>query len=191
MDQNSHQPDRLKTNTSSLRTWLLIAIAFLLLIGTAIAVWLYLSSFQVPVQPLLIATQSIPTFPIPTPIISTTFEVFAAKGWQDTGVIVNSGDRLEMIYVKGLWTGKSGSNNYTGPEGGKPSRDNPCNPLPQSETGYNALIGKIWYGKPFMVGDHFIGTSLISGTLYLRMNDCDEWLEDNRGSVHVTIQISH
>jgi len=193
MNQKLFRPDRRVANPSALRIWLSLTIVCLLLIGTAVAIWLYLPSFQisVPVPPIVTPSIStISTIPTPTPIISTTFEVFAAKGWQDSGIHVNVGDRLEVIYTKGLWTEKSGSDNYTGPEGGKPSRDYPCNPLPHSETGYNALIGKIWFGKPFMVGDHFVGTSLISGTLYLRMNDCDEWLIDNEGSVYVTIQIS-
>ena len=187
MNPNLPQPDPLEIGSSSPRTWWVILIVFLLLIGLALAIWLYLPQFQVYEPFLPIATQFTPT---PTPYITETFEVIAAKGWQDTGVQVNSGDRLEMIYIEGLWTGKTENNNYTGPEGGKPSQDYPCSPISHKETGYNALIGKIWYGKPFMVGRHFIGTALISGTLYLRMNDCDEWLADNEGSVYVTIQIS-
>jgi hypothetical protein len=127
--------------------------------------------------------------PTSTPNYFTTFEVLAAKGWQDTGVQVNAGDILEISYVSGLWTGKIGLNDYSGPEGGHPSQDYLCNPMSHKETGFNALIGIIWTGKPFMVGRHFTGTADISGGLYLRMNDCDEWLEDNEGSVVVTIQI--
>lgn len=160
---------------------------FLLLIGVAIVIWFYLPQ---PEYSMLISPTATQLPPTNTPYSSVPFEVFAAKGWQDTGVYVNSGDQVEIIYVKGLWTGKSGLKNYTGPAGGKPSRGNPCNPMSHIETGYNALIGKIWYGKPFLVGQHFTGKALISGTLFLRMNDCDQWLDDNDGSVHVLIQIS-
>lgn len=172
---------------SSPRTWLLISILFLLLIGAAIVIWFFL---PLPQYFTLIPPTATQIPPTQTPYTSVPFEVFAAKGWQDTGVYVNSGDQLEIIYVVGLWTGKSGLNIYTGPAGGKPSQDNPCYSMSHQETGYNALIGKIWYGKPFFVGQHFTGKALISGTLYLRMNDCDQWLADNVGSVHVIIQIS-
>jgi len=135
-------------------------------------------------------SQSPSPSPTSAPYLLTTFKVLAAKGWQDTGVQVNAGDILEISYVSGLWTGKIGLNDYSDPEGGHPSQDYFCNSMSHEETGFNALIGKIRYGKPFLVGRHFLGTANISGTLYLRMNDCDEWLEDNEGSVVVTIQIS-
>ena len=170
-------------------TWLLVLLLILVIVGVIIGVKYLLPGLEAQ-QPKPQNTPSPSPSPTSTPYFLATFEVLAAKGWQDTGVQVNSGDRLEMIYVEGLWTGKTENNNYTGPEGGKPSQDYPCSPISHKETGYNALIGKIWYGKPFMVGRHFIGTALISGTLYLRMNDCDEWLADNEGSVYVTIQIS-
>ncbi len=172
---------------SILRRWLLISIVFLLWIGVALIIWFYFPQLADSILIPPTATQLLPTS---TPYSSVPFEVFAAKGWQDTGVFVNSGDQVEIIYVKGLWTEKKGINYYTGPAGGKSSQDNPCNPMSHKETGYNALIGKIWYGKPFLVGQYFTGKALISGTLYLRMNDCDQWLADNDGSVHLLIQIS-
>ncbi|MFH1908031.1 MAG: hypothetical protein ABIL11_11745, partial [Chloroflexota bacterium] len=153
---------------SILRRWLLISIVFLLWIGVALIIWFYFPQLADSILIPPTATQLSPTatqlLPTSTPYSSVPFEVFAAKGWQDTGVYVNSGDQVEIIYVKGLWTGKSGLKNYTGPAGGKPSQDNPCYPMSHNETGYNALIGKIWYGNPFLVGQHFTGKTLIAGT---------------------------
>jgi len=188
-DKQMLQPNRNKnTRLSTPITWLLVLLLLLVIAGVIIGVYYLVPSLEAQQTP-----QTTP-FPSPsptsTPYLVATFEVLAAKGWQDTGVYVNSDDQVEIIYVKGLWTGKSGLKNYTGPAGGKPSQDNPCNPMSHQETGYNALIGKIWYGKPFLVGQHFTGKALISGTIYLRMNDCDQWLADNVGSVHVLIQIS-
>ena len=183
------RPDRNRNaRLSAPIPWLLILLLLLLIAGVIIGVKYLLPSLKAQQTPQ--NTPSPSASQTSTPYSIATVEVFAAKGWQDTGVYVNSGDQVEIIYVKGLWTGKSGLNNYTGPAGGKPSRDNPCFPMSQNETGYNALIGKIWYGKPFLVGQHFTGKALISGTLYLRLNDCDQWLADNDGSVHVLIQIS-
>jgi hypothetical protein len=195
------QPDRNKsTRLSAPITWLLILLLLLVIAGAIIGVKFLLPGLEAP-QPTLQNTPSpsqspspspspsTSTSPTSTPYLLTTFEVLAAKGWQDTGVQVIAGDILEISYVSGLWTGKIGLNDYSGPEGGHPSVDYSCNSMSHKETGFNALIGTIWTGKPFMVGRQFTGTADISGGLYLRMNDCDEWLEDNEGSVVVTIQI--
>jgi hypothetical protein len=184
------QPKRnRKARLSTPITWLLVLLLILVIVGVIIGVKYLLPGLEAQ-QPKPQNTPSPSPSPISTPYFLATFEVLAAKVWQDTGVQVNAGDILEISYVSGLWTGKLGTNAYSGPEGGHPSQDYFCNPMSHEETGFNALIGKIRYGKPFLVGRHFLGTANISGTLYLRMNDCDEWLEDNEGSVVVTIQIS-
>jgi len=181
------QPDRSKNRRLSTPiSWLLILLLLLVIAGAVIGV-----IFLVPEIEAQQPTPQIMPSPSPTsiPYLLTTFEVLAAKGWQNTGVQVSAGDSLEITYISGIWSGKTGNNLFTGPEGGHPSRDYFCSPISHEETGFNALIGKIWYGKPFLVGRHFTGTADISGTLYLRMNDCDVWLEDNEGSVIVTIHV--
>jgi len=191
-DKQMLQPNRNKnTRLSTPITWLLVFLLILVIAGIIIGVKYLLPSLEAQ-QPTPQNTPSPSPSPSPTstPYFLASFEVLANKGWQTTGVQVNAGDQLEITYVSGIWTGKTGNNIFTGPEGGHPSQDYFCSSMSHKETGYNALIGKIWYGKPFMVGKHFVGTADISGTLYLRMNDCDVWLEDNEGSVVVTIQIS-
>ena len=183
------QPNRNRnTRLSAPITWLLILLLLLVIAGVIIGVKFLLPGIEAQ-QPIPQNTPSPSHSPTSTPYSIATFDVSAVKGWQNTGVQVNAGDRLEITYVSGIWTGKTGNNIFSGPEGGHTSQDYFCNPMSHKETGFNALIGKIWYGKPFMVGQHFAGTVHISGTLYLRMNDCDEWLADNEGSVIVTIQV--
>jgi hypothetical protein len=170
--------------------WLLVAVILLLAMGAVAAVYFFLPGLESR-QPTPQSTASPTPLPSPTatPYAFVTVEVAAAAGWQSTGLQVNLGDKLEITYVSGLWTGKTGNAFLTGPEGGHPSQDYICNPMSHKETGFNALIGKIWYGEPFKVGRHFAGTADVAGTLYLRMNDCDKWLVDNEGSVVVTIQV--
>ena len=62
-------------------------------------------------------------------------------------------------------------------------------PMDQRVTGRNALIGRIDEGDPFIVNLEFDDTVQVTGTVYLRMNDCDHWLYDNDGSVVVSIQV--
>ncbi len=183
------QPNRNRYARLSTPIMLLLVLLLILVIAGVIIGVKYLLPGLEAQQPTPQNTPSPSPSPTATPYLLATFDVLAAKGWQNTGVQISAGDRLEITYVSGLWTGKTGNNTYTGPEGGHPSQDYLCNPMSHAETGFNALIGKIWYGKPFMVGHYFLGTADISGTLYLRMNDCDEWLDDNEGSVIVTIQI--
>jgi len=145
---------------------------------------------QQPTQQVIPSLTASSREPTSTPYLAGNVEIFANKGWQSTGLQVETGDIIEITYVSGLWTGKTGNNIFSGPEGGHPSQDYPCNPISHKASGYNALIGKIWYASPFMVGRHFLGTTDVAGTLYLRMNDCDEWLVDNEGSIIVSIQVS-
>ncbi|MFN8494588.1 MAG: hypothetical protein U0350_43705 [Caldilineaceae bacterium] len=44
---------------------------------------------------------------------------------------------------------------------------------------------------PIKVGKYFSGVVTTEGILYLRMNDCDQGLSDNVGSVNILIKISH
>lgn len=53
----------------------------------------------------------------------------------------------------------------------------------------SSLIGKIGNGQPFKVGYQYIGSPADTGTLYLRMNDCDKLLFDNAGSITVRISV--
>ncbi len=143
-----------------------------------------------PVSPTSAPAEWKPTAVPPAPAV-TNFEVFAVLPWQNAGVQVHNGDFLQIDYLSGEWTGQtpyccSGPDNAPGPA----EQDYACMPMPQSVIGQAALIGRIGDGPPFKVGKQFIGTVSAEGPLYLRMNDCDEWLTDNQGSVVVSVQLT-
>jgi hypothetical protein len=134
------------------------------------------------------AAQSLP--PTLTPLtwaIETSFIVQANQPWQSTGVEINKGDFIEIVYVSGEWTGRSSAPGLSGPDfGSSPENTDECYPIRGEGS---SLIGKIGNGQPFKVGYQYIGSPADTGTLYLRMNDCDKLLFDNAGSITVRIRV--
>jgi hypothetical protein len=132
-----------------------------------------------------ISTQTVN--PIDTQLSTASFMVSSLVGWQDTGMHVSRGDRLEISVISGTWTGEIGHAPITNGEGdlgyicGSPS----CvEPLPTAPTG--ALIGQIG-DMIFLIGKGNIIISEDEGNLLLRMNDGDSGLHDNEGSLQVEI----
>ncbi len=141
-----------------------------------------------PVPTAQIIPASLP--PTLTPLtwaIETSFTVQANQPWQNTGVEINRGDFLEIVYVSGQWTGRSSSPGFSGPDFGQ-SQENTDECYPIRGEG-SSLIGKIGNGQPFKVGYQYVGNPADTGVLFLRMNDCDKFLFDNAGSITVTIRI--
>jgi len=109
-----------------------------------------------------------------------TFQVWANRGWQDTGVVALAGRPL-AIRAQGQWT-------FTlkaplGPAGMG---------IPKELRDFNlgCLVGVIDTGKkdemkPFVVGETKSFAAEKTGPLYLRMWDIDP--EDNQGSLQVEI----
>jgi hypothetical protein len=50
--------------------------------------------------------------------IETSFIVQANQPWQSTGVEINKGDFIEIVYVSGEWTGRSSAPGLSGPDFG-------------------------------------------------------------------------
>src|SRR5512133_2000680 len=126
--------------------------------------------------------------PTPPPV---TFEVFANQSWQASGVFVKNGDTIQVTYITGQWRVAS-SYPFTDPLGAIPGQDLISDPeclfpmLP-SVAGNQALITKIGEnGESF---NPFKRIRMGEGMLYLRLNDCDKYLQDNSGSVTVRIQL--
>ena len=158
------------------------------------------SETPTPIPPQTISYET-PTF-MPTPTISSKtptslppqsitniqFVVDANKPWQHTGVVVQSGDLLEVTYLSGQWTGKSSVGGLSGPDfGPAPENTESCYPIRGEGS---SLIGEIGAGTPFKIGYQLIWTAQVSGELLLRMNDCDQYLFDNVGNITVNIQQS-
>lgn len=107
--------------------------------------------------------------------------VSASGPWQDSGVILQTGDDF-FIDAKGTWSGglgwESGPRGAVGPDIGK---------IYPAEPAATALIGKIGSGSPFTVGDQYLGKASQDGNLFLRMNDPTTW--DNSGQLAVDIYV--
>ena len=114
------------------------------------------------------------------------FDVDAAEGWQDSGIVVTPDIRITITYVKGNWTIDYNRHSYVGVLGYpalNSRRDYPAITI-------GALIGKIGEGEAFKIGKYYeITESQSSGNLHLRMNDLSAMLHDNRGSITVKIII--
>ena len=121
-----------------------------------------------------------------------SFTVDAKQPWQSTGIEVEIGNSIDILYEEGEWRG-SAEGNFTLPGDGGGNDNVPsfqCMPVEQKETGLGGLIGKVGIsGEPFIVNTEYSGISETAGILYLRMNDCDNWLFDNSGSVTVSIKV--
>ncbi|WP_140862391.1 hypothetical protein [Myxococcus xanthus] len=131
------------------------------------------------------------------------FKVQADKGWQDTGYKpgAQSGPYI-IIRASGDWHCRPGSIGARDANGRKPnstlyidssSEGNTNYPLHEEGARIGMLIGKIGEeGDPFAVGDfrridHRNIPSDVS--LFLRMNDNDDGLSDNSGSLDVEFSI--
>jgi hypothetical protein len=132
----------------------------------------------------LIPIKTLQPSPSPAPV-KVSFEALADQGWQDTGVKVQPGDTLAVQYVSGLWSPWAGGK-YDGiGSGGDPKCT--CNVI--LGVSHAALIGKIGDGNPFLVGNTFTQKAGQAGDLYLGINDTR--LDDNSGSLKVTITLTH
>ena len=116
-----------------------------------------------------------------------TFKVMANAGWQDTGVRVDYDDKVTITLVSGQWSAGAGQKPY-GPEG---ALDTPsaCMPVRAKGAHPGMLIGKIGTSGPFPVGAKMDDAPGLKGALFLRMNDCDNSLADNSGSLTVRIRV--
>jgi hypothetical protein len=109
-------------------------------------------------------------------------EVEANQGWQDTGIRVAPQQRVQLRYRSGQITDKDikiadghGSGYICGDPGC-------CEPMPDERRG--TLLGRIG-GNVFIVGNGGEHSAPESGTIFLRVNDCDDGLVDNTGQLKV------
>jgi len=108
--------------------------------------------------------------------------VMAAKGWQDTGIVLQQGKPV-IIEAKGTWTFKM--SHQLGPDGIE---------IPKELRDFNlgALVGVIVTSpdpkdfKPFHIGERKEFTAERTGRLMLRMYDSDP--SDNQGQLTVQVQ---
>ena len=124
---------------------------------------------------------------------SYEFEVQANQTWQNTKIPIQKNDKVSIQYLSGKWTYWKGNIPYADAAGvmrytcAKQMQSSQCvEPIPSYWVG--GLIGKV--GNQLLeIGNSMTFTARGKGTLYLRINDGDEGLFDNAGSVRVKITI--
>ena len=107
----------------------------------------------------------------------------AARGWNETGIIVGAGDLLTIKYVSGEWSPWPGGAYDAIGSGGDPR----CRCNVMDAVSHAALIGRIEENQPFLVGKEYRHQVGENGKLYLGINDVD--LYDNSGSLEVEVTV--
>jgi hypothetical protein len=150
----------------------------------------------VPVTRWVMVTQVVSREATPKPPESLPFTVYADQGWQNTGIWVSPEDSVAVRYVSGKWTGGIGKGNWYDGRGdliakykcAEQYRADLCDePMPNVYNG--TLVGRVG-GYVLEIGNYLEFIPREDGDLYLRMNDHDEGLFDNEGSIKVEITIS-
>jgi hypothetical protein len=116
--------------------------------------------------------------------------ISAKKGWQATGITIKVGDTVRIRHKEGLWQSTENEILF-GPDPHLTSEPiDKCFPL-SSDPG--ALIGMTGNYEPFKIGYSYETISSVQGELFLRMNDCDHWLYNNRdefeGGIKVIVSV--
>jgi hypothetical protein len=121
-------------------------------------------------------------------------KVIASKCWQTAGIQVKSGEELTITVIDGSWTYQKGKKPYNNGEG-DPSYicaditlySQCVEPMPDFPIG--GLIGQIGSQK-FWIGNEVTITINKTGILQLRINDGDDGLYDNDGTLQVRVVIN-
>jgi hypothetical protein len=193
--------------------WALILVAFIGAVAVVFAAWVTRQSPPATSSTLAVTQQvtqqgvpqptltslplgTSPVATVATPNISVyQVGVDANRPWQDTDIVISLGDRVTIQYISGTWTGGLGAGQWYDGKGDmvarykcaveQPDPSGCKEPMPNVYNG--TLIGKV--GDNLVeIGDYLQFTSSKTGNLFLRMNDHDEGLFDNQGSI--TVQIS-
>ncbi|WP_413800890.1 serine/threonine-protein kinase [Streptomyces iranensis] len=125
--------------------------------------------------------------------------VEAARGWQSaTSTPVQKGDKVSVRYTSGTWTVDSAHLPLVGPAGHTAADDQSLRFAWQdckvdSAVTFGALLGRFPGNpdNPHAVHRDWQFEATRAGTLQLRANDREGCLDDNKGAVTVTVQITH
>jgi hypothetical protein len=159
--------------------WFIAAVSALL--GSVVTAVVVVAALAVPVatQPLPLATPGIQW--------NTIKDIESGRLWQDTGIQVQSGQRLLIEVVSGEWRKSPNDPFLDGLGSGYVCRESDCiEPLSGHPT--DALIGRIGE-HVFFVGQRLELVADQAGTLSLRMNDGDGDMWDNEGTLRVGVLI--
>lgn len=121
----------------------------------------------------------------PLPPVDVQIDVQADAPWQDTGLAIRRGDRVQIKYISGEWSIWVGADPMTDGNG-QTGRPEDCRLMPEANLG--GLIGRVGENPPFFIGDEADLFSEYNGTLQLSMNDCTPF-ESNGGMLTVAVLI--
>jgi hypothetical protein len=108
-----------------------------------------------------------------------------AEQWNDTGIWVEAGDVMNFDAEGRVQLSNNGAD-FATPSGAESGRRADNAPFRSAPAG--SLIGRIGNSAPFMIGSRRTVRAPESGQLYLGVND--DYMQDNRGSYRVTVDIS-
>ncbi|AGP55657.1 serine/threonine-protein kinase [Streptomyces rapamycinicus] len=125
--------------------------------------------------------------------------VDASRGWQSaTSTPVQKGDKVSVRYTSGTWTVDSANLPLVGPAGHTAADDQSLRFAWQdckvdSSVTFGALLGRFpgIPDNPHAVHRAWSFQATRSGTLQLRANDREGCLDDNKGALTLTVQITH
>jgi hypothetical protein len=126
-----------------------------------------------------------------------SFDVYADRPWNDTGLNIETGDSVQIIYVTGEWTDYVGikspfdGNGDPGYICADVQEASTCaEPLPEAPKG--ALIARIGSERPIFIGNEASFMVTNTGLLQLGMNDSTSRndLSDNEGFITVRIIVT-
>jgi hypothetical protein len=162
----------------SLRT---IGLLTVLLIFVAAAITLTTEWIRDKPSIITNTPQSLPLSNLTEPVVK---DISADLGWQSAGLLVNSGEKINIQYISGEI--RDAESIIRGPAGiGYACGESTCcEPVPDVQR--DALIGRVG-DDLFLIGDKNTIEVRASGELQLRINDCDSGLFDNSGSFKVRI----
>jgi len=139
-----------------------------------------------PVTKTVVVTPIASVTPTALSSVSLLMDVYADQEWQNTGVSIATGQKFTVQYLSGqihddgipIYDG-----NGLGPEWGEAGC---CAFMPHEWK--SSLIGRVGR-RTFFIGngDSFLADT--SGVLELRVNDCNDGLSDNDGSLRVRIAL--
>lgn len=135
----------------------------------------------------------------PPATATTKVTVDAARGWQSaTSTPIQKGDKVSVRYTSGTWTVDAANLPLVGPGGHTAADDQSLrfawrDCKVKSDVTFGALLGRYPGnpGNPHAVHRSWHFQATRSGTLQLRANDREGCLDDNKGALTLTVQITH
>ena len=157
-----------------------IGVGIATIFGVLIAAIALIPAFGDWLSPRSPSTETAATGPTTESIL-----VAANTKWENTGILIEDGEILQITHISGKWRTEPGVSWINGFE----CTSRPCDDclLPTAPEG--SLIAKVGNGDALCAGNSpFV--SKYSGFLHLSFNDAYDWFHDNEGSLTVQVKIT-